>query len=187
MSRVDRATVRSSVPTSPSRTVCPSLTGPPCERSGFESLAAMSLARRPSRFEITRPRIDASVSTPIPPMLTPMKMKTLPSGENVVAMSTVVSPVTQMVDTAVNSASARGRRRPSALAAGSDSRAVNSRMSEANTSTAKRAGEDVVRFRRRSHAAFSADVARRTSDPAGSVAMSPPSPRDSRHGTPRGS
>jgi hypothetical protein len=40
--------------------VCPSLTGPPWARSGLVSPAAMSLARRPSRLEMTRPRMDAA-------------------------------------------------------------------------------------------------------------------------------
>ena len=87
------------------------------------------------------------MSTPIPPMLTPMKMMALPSGENVLAMSTVLSPVTQMVDTAVKTASASGSRRPSVEAAGRDSSAVNTRMSDTKTSTANRAGEVVVRLR----------------------------------------
>jgi hypothetical protein len=62
-------------------------------------------------------------------------------------MSTVLSPVTQIVDTAVKSASANGSRRPEFVAAGSESSAVNSRMRVTNTTTAKRAGDDVVRDR----------------------------------------
>ena len=144
---VDRATVRSSWPTSPSRTVCPSLTGPPCARSGFESLAAMSFARNPRRFEMTRPRIEASVSTPIPPMLTPRKIKKRPNGDQCVAMSTVLSPVTQMVETAVKSASANAVCLPSAAAAGSESSAVNSKTRVEKTSNANRGGDDVVNAR----------------------------------------
>ena len=65
------ATVASSFPTSPSRTAWPSATGPAWMRSGLLSLAAMSLARSPSRREITRPRMLAIVSTPTAPICTP--------------------------------------------------------------------------------------------------------------------
>ena len=70
---------------------------------------------------MTRPRIDASVSTPMPPMFTPMKTSALPNGDQCVAMSTVARPVTQMTDTAVNTASCERRDlAASALAIGSE-------------------------------------------------------------------
>ena len=204
MRSVESATVRSSWPTSPSRTVWPSLTGPPCARSGLVSLAAMSFARRPRRFEITRPRIEARVRTPMPPMLTPRKMTNLPNGEKNVAMSTVESPVTQIVETAVKTASASGRDCPVVVAAGSESSPVKRRMSATKTRTANRAGDDVVRFRTRSN--IRRQPVRGTSGPLGSPSNAfcrervplPRLPSDMRvlsaatrwrnahHGTPRG-
>jgi hypothetical protein len=65
-------------------------------------------------------------------------------------MFTVDSPVTQIVDTAVNRASANGVTRPSADAAGSENSAVNSRISARKMPTANRDGEAVVASRRRS-------------------------------------
>src|SRR3954454_579570 len=65
-------------------------------------------------------------------------------------MSTVDSPVTQIVDTAVKTVSARGAGLPLDVPAGSESSAVKTSTSDANTSTANRAGEDVVRLRNRS-------------------------------------
>ena len=87
-------------------------------------------------------------------------MMNFPNGEKYVAMSTVDSPVTQMVDTAVNRASASGADFPDVVAAGSERRAVKTRTSDVNTSTAKRAGEDVVRLRNRSNARPTPDRAR---------------------------
>ena len=90
------ATVASRPPTSPRRTAWPSATGPTWMRDGLVSLAAMSFCAQPEPREITRPRIDASVSTPMPPMFTPMKTSALPNGDQYVAMSTVDRPVTQI-------------------------------------------------------------------------------------------
>ncbi|CAH0326747.1 hypothetical protein SRABI128_05540 [Microbacterium sp. Bi128] len=101
---------------------------------------------------MTRPRIDARVSTPRAPTLTPTYVITRPSGDQSLYMLTVDRPVTQIVDTAVNSASASGARLPSADAAGREKSAVNSRMRMTKTSTAKRAGEAVVKSRSPSHA-----------------------------------
>ena len=67
-------------------------------------------------------------------------------------MSTVERPVTQIVETAVKSASAKDVRRPSAAAAGSDSSAVKIRMRARNTTTANLAGDVVVRVRTQSKA-----------------------------------
>ena len=141
ITRALMATVASSPPTSPSFTAWRSETGPTWMRDGFESLAAMSFERRPSRREITSPRIEASVSTPTPPMLTPMKTSVLPNGDQCVAMSTVARPVTQMTDTAVNTASCSGVTCRSALAMGRENSTVNTRMSPAKMRIAKRAGE----------------------------------------------
>ena len=96
---------------------------------------------------MTRPRMDARVSTPSAPTFTPMYTITWPNADQCVAMSTVDRPVTQMVDTAVNSASANGVRVPSADAAGNENRAVNSRMSARKTRTANRDGEAIANSR----------------------------------------
>ena len=87
----------------------------------------------------------------MPPMLTPSQMTNLPNGEKKVATSTVDRPVTQMVETAVKTASASGARLPEVVAAGSESRPVKTRMSATNTTTANRAGEEVVMLRTRSN------------------------------------
>ena len=80
-------------------------------------------------------------------MLTPRKITTLPKGDQWVAMSTVTSPVTQIVDTAVNRASASGVARPLAEAIGSESRLVKIRMSVPKTRMAKREGDEVAKSR----------------------------------------
>src|SRR5690606_14788087 len=59
-------------------------------------------------------------------------------------MSTVESPVTQMVDTAVKSASFSGVTVPEADAIGRENRAVNRRISVAKMRIAKRDGDDVM-------------------------------------------
>jgi hypothetical protein len=69
------ATVASRLRVSPSRTAWLSETGPLRMRSGFASPAAMSFCRRPSLRLMMRPRIDATVSTPMPPTSTPTKTK----------------------------------------------------------------------------------------------------------------
>lgn len=62
-------------------------------------------------------------------------------------MSTVDRPVTEMAETAVNSASASGVHSPSPRrASGIDSSAVVIRMSAVKATIANRAGEDVVMF-----------------------------------------
>lgn len=76
MISADTATVVSSWPTSPSRTVWLSLTTPPCARIGLVSPAAISLARRPRRFEISMPMSEARVRTPSAPMFTPRNTTT---------------------------------------------------------------------------------------------------------------
>ena len=70
------------------------------------------------------PSMLASVSTPMPPTSRPIRMTTLPNVDQCVAMFTVDSPVTQIADTAVNSASASGVAVPDAAAIGSDNTAV---------------------------------------------------------------
>ena len=70
------ATVASRLPVSPSRTAWPSATGPRRMRSGFASPAAISFCRRPSLRLMTRPRIEATVSTPMPPISTPTNTST---------------------------------------------------------------------------------------------------------------
>src|SRR5690606_16319406 len=126
------------------RTACDSLTAPPCARSGFVSPAAMSLARSPMRFEMMSPSIEARVSAPMPPMFTPTKMTASPKCDQWVDMSTLDSPVTQIVETAVKSASTSGVTERSAVAIGSDSIAVVTRIRPAKTVIAKRDGECVV-------------------------------------------
>ena len=145
MKRAERATVVSSWPTSPRRTVWLSLTTPPCARSGFVSPAAMSLARSPRRFEMSIPMREARVSTPRAPMLTPMNTTTCPNGDQWLAMSTVARPVTQIVETAVKSASLSGVTVPLADAIGSENSTVNTRISSAKTAMANRDGDEVMR------------------------------------------
>ena len=70
------ATVASRLPVSPRRTAWLSAIGPLRMRSGFASPAAMSFCRRPRRRLMIRPRIEATVSTPMPPISTPMKTNT---------------------------------------------------------------------------------------------------------------
>ncbi len=89
---------------------------------------------------MTRPRMDATVSTPTPPISTPMNTNTCPSGDQNVAMSTVDRPVTQMTETAVNSASTSGAGWPDVVAIGSEKSPVNTRTSAAKMVMAKRAG-----------------------------------------------
>ena len=71
------------------------------------SLAIMSFARKPKPPEMMAPKTDANVNTPMAPIWVPMKTKAFPSGDQCVAMSTVERPATQIVETAVNRASAR--------------------------------------------------------------------------------
>ena len=75
ITRVLIATVASSPPISPSPTAWPSATGPRLVRRGLLSLAARRRERSPSLREITSPRIDATVSTPMPPISTPTRMR----------------------------------------------------------------------------------------------------------------
>ncbi len=73
--------------------------------------------------------MDASVSTPTPPMFTPMNTRALPNGVQYVAMSTVARPVTQITDTAVKSASCSGAPEPApARAIGSENSRVKIRI-----------------------------------------------------------
>ncbi|MDF2492888.1 MAG: hypothetical protein K0Q58_1466 [Microbacterium sp.] len=88
-------------------------------------------------------------------------MKTCPSGDQWAPMLTVDRPVTQIVETAVNRASASGVARPDDAAAGRDRSAVNSRISDVKISTAKRAGDDVVKSRTRSRKRSRAAAIRR--------------------------
>ncbi len=139
------ATVSSSVPISPSFTAWPSATGPWWMRSGLLSLAAMSRAFRPRRRDTMSPMIDASVSTPIPPICTPSAMKAWPSGVQYVAMSTVARPVTQIAETAVKSASAKGAVSPVEVMPGSMRIVVSVRTSAAKMRIAKRAGVECAK------------------------------------------
>ena len=77
---------------------------------------------------------------PRPPTLIATMMITWPSPDQYVAVSTVVRPVTQTADAAVNNASTNGARWPDAVACGRDSSAENSPMTRANTDRARRAG-----------------------------------------------
>ena len=118
------ATVASRLPVSPSRMAWPSAIGPLRMRSGFASPAASSFCRSPSRRLMMRPRIEARVSTPMPPISTPTKTKTWPNGDQKVAMSTVESPVTQITETAVKRASTNGACSPEVVAIGSENSTV---------------------------------------------------------------
>jgi len=59
-------------------------------------------------------------------------------------MFTVDSPVTQIAETAVKSASARGVVEPDRVANGRDSKAVQMKMSAVKMSSANRAGDDWI-------------------------------------------
>src|SRR5690554_7940122 len=72
-------------------------------------------------------------------------MATLPKTDQWVAMSTVESPVTQMVETAVKNASASGVPERSRAAMGSDSTSVRITISEVKMRMAKRAGDTVAK------------------------------------------
>ncbi len=122
--------------------------------------------------------------TPSAPTLTPMKMITWPNGDQYVPMLTVDSPVTQIVETAVKSASANGADCPLAVEAGSDSRAVKMRISVAKTRTAKRAGDAVVRSCSLSHPRRADDDRRQAREPLGSAAIPDPLARNVGHGSP---
>ena len=71
----------------------------------------------------------------------PRKITTLPKGDQCVPISTVDRPVTQIVETAVNSASKYLVGVPSAEEIGSVSNNDHKKMIEVNTSTANRLGE----------------------------------------------
>ena len=85
------------------------------------------------------PRIDASVSTPMPPISTPTKTNTWPNGDQKVAMSTVERPVTQITETAVKRASTKGACSPDVVAIGRENSTVKMPTSPPKTRTAKRA------------------------------------------------
>ena len=85
------------------------------------------------------PRIDASVSTPMPPISTPTNTNTWPIGDQKVAMSTVERPVTQITETAVKRASTKGACSPDVVAIGSENSTVKMPTRPPKTRTAKRA------------------------------------------------
>ncbi len=100
--------------------------------------------RRPSLRVTAVPRIDASVSTPIAPTWRPRKTTPSPNSDQCVAMSTTASPVTQIVETAVNRACGNGVMVPSAEEIGSISTNVSRKIMPVKASTAKRLGECVL-------------------------------------------
>src|SRR5699024_9031066 len=69
-----------------------------------------------------------------------------PKVDQCVPVSTVTSPVTQIAETAVNSASVKSVRTPSVVAAGRESRTVNDPISAVNTPSAIRDGVARVRL-----------------------------------------
>ena len=89
-------TIRSRVPTSPSR---PAL---------FMASWAISLPRTPSFLLTMRASSDASVRVPRPPTKMPTRMTSWPKKDQCTAVETTVRPVTQTADTAVNRAWCNG-------------------------------------------------------------------------------
>jgi len=181
MESVLTATVASSVPISPRRIACPSGTAPACARNGFESPAAMSFARSPSRRVTTRPRIDASVRTPSAPICVPMTTMTLPKMDQWLAMSTVARPVTHTTDDAVKRASPKPVARPSAALTGSMNSSVKARISAVNTRIANRDGEWRMAVEKRARIVVADAPARRSRDVDGAgivfaSAVVPPRP-----------
>ena len=121
-------TIRSSVPTSPSR-------------PAFMASWAISLPRTPSLLLTMRASSDASVRVPRPPTKTPTRITSWPKKDQCTAVETTVKPVTQTADTAVKRASSRGVGCPVAEATGKDNKAVKTRITTAKAVSARRAGE----------------------------------------------
>ena len=78
--------------------------------------------------------------TPSPPIMMPRAMTVCPKGDQWVAVSTVVSPVTQTADTAVKRTSTKDAGLSATEAKGSRRRAVMTMMMRAKTMRARRAG-----------------------------------------------
>ena len=121
-------TIRSSVPTSPSR-------------PAFMASWAISLPRTPSLLLTMSASSEARVRVPRPPTKMPTRMTSWPKKDQCTAVDTTVRPVTQTADTAVKSAWCRGVTSPVAEDTGSDSKAVKTRITTANAVSARRAGE----------------------------------------------
>ena len=83
----------------------------------------------------------ARVTTPKPPMKIPSAMTEWPKGDQYVAVSTTVKPVTQTAEIAVKRISMKGARSVEAVAMGSARSEVIKAMSMTKTINASRAGE----------------------------------------------
>ena len=115
-------------------------------RSGFVSEAANNRCFSPSFRETSKPNKLANVRTPMPPTCIPNRMTISPKSDQCSAMFTTVRPVTHTADTAVNKLSASGVICPVRVEMGSDSTAVNTKMSSVKTMMAKREGEELAKW-----------------------------------------
>ena len=110
-------------------------------RDWFSEAASIRWVR-PTCRETAKDSREASVIMPRPPTAAPAMMTAWPKGDQAVAVSTVVSPVTQTAEVAVNRASTRlAPRWPPGVAIGRRSRTVTTAIMAAKTATASRAGE----------------------------------------------
>ena len=85
-------------------------------REGSTSPASIFRAPKPNRLDARTASSVAMVRTPMPPICSAKKMTVLPKGDQWVAISTVVKPVTAMAEVAVKNASGIGVGWPSAEA-----------------------------------------------------------------------
>src|SRR5690606_26740476 len=84
---------------------------------------------RPRWRETARPASEARVMTPKPPTWMPARITTGPQVDQYSPVGTVVRPVTDTAETAVNTASTKGARCPLAGATGRVTRAANTASS----------------------------------------------------------
>ena len=102
---------------------------------------AKTLPPRPTVRVTARASSSAIVTIPRPPTWIATRMTTLPNGDQYVAVSTLVRPVTVTADAAVNTASCHGVHLPSADAMGRRSSTEKNAAAAAKISTAARDGD----------------------------------------------
>src|SRR5699024_1759436 len=164
------------------------LSTPPtsASRSARVSCAVIIRCASPSRCITDRLSSEATVISPSPPSLIAIMITVRPKVDQWVPVSTVTRPVTQIAETAVNSASVRSVRTPSVVAAGSDSSTVNAPIIAVNTPSAIRDGVARVRLcstRRHRAGRFpvpSGPVRRGAARPPGGRTLPPMAGRDRR-------
>ena len=108
--------------------------------SDFVSWAASMRWVSPRWRETAKPRIEARVMTPRPPIMMPRAMTAWPKMVHELAVSIVVKPVTHTADTAVKRTSTKAMGRSGTVAKGRESKAVIVAMIKAKTPRARRAG-----------------------------------------------